>query len=85
MVSSQVTTRPSAPVIAWESDLNGTIEYYGTRVPFQDVLERKQWQEEILFDVWRDEQDAKVTVPLFINQGDKIRVDTRIGEYMERA
>ncbi|MBT3318816.1 MAG: elongation factor P [Clostridia bacterium] len=31
------------------------------------------------------ETGAKVMVPLFINQGDKIRVDTRIGEYMERA
>jgi elongation factor P len=26
-----------------------------------------------------------VNVPLFINQGEKIRVDTRSGEYMERA
>jgi len=24
-------------------------------------------------------------VPLFINPGDKIRIDTRTGEYMERA
>jgi len=24
-------------------------------------------------------------VPLFVNQGDKIRVDTRTGEYMERV
>jgi elongation factor P len=31
------------------------------------------------------ETGAKVMVPLFVNQGDKIRVDTRIGEYMERA
>jgi elongation factor P len=27
----------------------------------------------------------KVNVPLFINQGDKIKVDTRTGEYLERA
>jgi len=26
-----------------------------------------------------------VTVPLFVNNGDKIRIDTRTGEYMERA
>lgn len=26
-----------------------------------------------------------VTVPLFIKEGDKVRVDTRTGEYMERA
>jgi elongation factor P len=31
------------------------------------------------------ETGAKIMVPLFINQGDKIRVDTRVGEYMERA
>ena len=31
------------------------------------------------------ETGAKVTVPLFISQGDVIRVDTRTGEYMERA
>ena len=28
---------------------------------------------------------AVMNVPLFINQGDKIRIDTRTGEYMERA
>ena len=31
------------------------------------------------------ETGAKIMVPLFINQGDVIRVDTRSGEYMERA
>lgn len=31
------------------------------------------------------ETGAKVNVPLFINQGDMIRIDTRTGEYMERA
>ncbi len=31
------------------------------------------------------ETGAKVMVPLFINEGDMIRVDTRTGEYMERA
>ena len=30
------------------------------------------------------ETGAIVQVPLFINQGDKIRIDTRTGEYMER-
>ena len=30
------------------------------------------------------ETGAEVRVPLFINQGDKIRIDTRTGEYMER-
>ncbi len=31
------------------------------------------------------ETGAKVMVPLFVNVGDKIRVDTRTGDYMERA
>ena len=31
------------------------------------------------------ETGAEIKVPLFINTGDKIRIDTRTGEYMERA
>lgn len=31
------------------------------------------------------ESGATVNVPLFINQGEKIKVDTRTGEYLERA
>ena len=31
------------------------------------------------------ETGAEVKVPLFINIGDKIRIDTRTGEYLERA
>ena len=31
------------------------------------------------------ETGAVVDVPLFVNQGDHIRVDTRTGRYMERA
>ncbi len=31
------------------------------------------------------ETGAEIRVPLFINQGDVIRIDTRTGEYMERA
>jgi elongation factor P len=31
------------------------------------------------------ETGAKIMVPLFINEGDMIRVDTRTGDYMERA
>ena len=30
------------------------------------------------------ETGAEVKVPLFINQGDKIKIDTRTGEYLER-
>jgi elongation factor P len=31
------------------------------------------------------ENGVEIKVPLFINQGDKIKVDTRTGEYLERA
>lgn len=31
------------------------------------------------------ETGAEIKVPLFINEGTKIRIDTRTGEYMERA
>ena len=31
------------------------------------------------------ETGAEVKVPLFINPGDKVRIDTRVGEYLERA
>ena len=31
------------------------------------------------------ESGLKVLVPLFVQQGDKIKVDTRSGEYIERA
>ena len=33
----------------------------------------------------RDVYKRQVRVPLFIDQGEMIRVDTRTGEYMERA
>jgi elongation factor P len=33
----------------------------------------------------RLETGATVQVPLFVNQGDRIRVDTRTGNYLERA
>ena len=33
----------------------------------------------------RVETGAEVRVPLFVNEGDRIRIDTRTGEYMERA
>ena len=31
------------------------------------------------------ETGAEIKVPLFINPGDRIRIDTRVGEYLERA
>ncbi|NCU26048.1 elongation factor P, partial [Candidatus Nomurabacteria bacterium] len=31
------------------------------------------------------ETGASIKVPLFVNQGEKVRIDTRTGEYMERV
>jgi elongation factor P len=31
------------------------------------------------------ETGAEIKVPLFINEGERIRIDTRTGEYLERA
>ncbi len=31
------------------------------------------------------ETGASIKVPLFVNQGERVRIDTRTGEYMERA
>ena len=31
------------------------------------------------------ETGASVNVPLFLNEGDRVRVDTRTGEYLERV
>ena len=31
------------------------------------------------------ETGAEIRVPLFVNEGDMLRIDTRTGEYMERA
>ena len=31
------------------------------------------------------ETGAQVKVPLFVNTGDKIKIDTRTGEYLERV
>ena len=31
------------------------------------------------------ETGASIRVPLFVNQGDRVKIDTRTGEYMERA
>ena len=34
---------------------------------------------------WLVENGYEVSVPLFVNIGDIIRIDTRTGEYMERV
>ena len=39
----------------------------------------------VLFAGGTVETGAEIRVPIFINEGEKIRVDTRTGEYMERA
>jgi elongation factor P len=31
------------------------------------------------------ETGAQINVPLFVNTGDRVKIDTRSGEYMERA
>ena len=31
------------------------------------------------------ETGLKIVVPLFVNEGDKVRIDTRTGEYMDRV
>ena len=31
------------------------------------------------------ETGAEIKVPLFVNPGDKIKIDTRTGEYLERC
>ncbi|MFR7900877.1 MAG: hypothetical protein ACLU6Y_14420 [Ruminococcus sp.] len=31
------------------------------------------------------ETGAQVMVPLFVNQGDKLKIDTRTGEYLSRV
>ena len=31
------------------------------------------------------ETGARINVPLFVNEGDTVRIDTRTGEYMERV
>ena len=39
-------------------------------------------------NIWKEavlENEAKVKVPLFVKEGERIRVDTRTGEYVERA
>ncbi len=33
----------------------------------------------------KTETGLEITVPLFVNQGEKVRIDTRTGEYVERV
>jgi S1-C subfamily serine protease len=43
---------------------DGTIEADGSRLLFAELLERKQWGESIVLDVWRDGARQKTVVPL---------------------
>ncbi len=65
---------------------------FGVEPPFFVELEVAQTEPGVRGDTATNvtkpavlETGAEIRVPLFINQGDKIRIDTRTGEYMERA
>ncbi len=65
---------------------------FGIELPFFVVLEVTETEPGYKGDTAQGgnkpatlETGAVIKVPLFINIGDKVRVDTRTGEYMERA
>ena len=65
---------------------------FGVEPPFFMELEVTQTEPGVRGDTATNvtkpatlETGAELRVPLFINEGDMIRVDTRTGEYMERA
>ena len=65
---------------------------FGVEPPFFMELEVTQTEPGVRGDTATNvtkpatlETGAEIRVPLFINEGDMIRVDTRTGEYMERA
>jgi elongation factor P len=67
-------------------------EVYGIEPPIFVVLEIVECEPGVRGDTAQNatktavvETGASVKVPLFVNQGEKIKVDTRTGEYMERA
>ena len=67
-------------------------EVFGVEPPFFVELEVTETEPGVKGDTATNvqkpatlETDAEIKVPLFINIGDRIRVDTRTGEYMERA
>jgi len=67
-------------------------EVFGVEPPFFVELEVTETEPGVKGDTATNvqkpatlETDAEIRVPLFINVGDRIRVDTRTGEYMERA
>ena len=67
-------------------------EVFGVEPPFFLELEVTETEPGVRGDTATNvqkpatlETGAEIKVPLFINVGEKIRVDTRTGEYMERA
>lgn len=67
-------------------------EIFGVELPIFVELEITECEPGVKGDTAQNatksavvETGAVVKVPLFVNQGEKIRVDTRTGEYMERA
>ena len=77
--------------------MNATIKFYkgqafSVEPPFFVVLEVTETEPGFKGDTTSGgtkpatlETGAQIHVPLFVNNGDKVRVDTRNGEYMERA
>jgi len=68
----------------------GTV--FGVEPPFFVVLQITQTEPGFKGDTATNvtkpatlETGAEIRVPIFINEGDMIRIDTRTGEYMERA
>ena len=67
-------------------------KYYGMELPIVMELKVTQTEPGIKGDTVANvtklatlETGVEVQVPLFINEGDSIRVDTRTGEYLERV
>ncbi|MDR1260276.1 MAG: elongation factor P [Oscillospiraceae bacterium] len=65
---------------------------FGVELPFFVILEVTHAEPGVKGDTATNvtklvtlETGAEIKVPMFINEGDKIKIDTRTGEYMERA
>ncbi|MFC1496851.1 trypsin-like peptidase domain-containing protein [Verrucomicrobiota bacterium] len=43
---------------------DGTVDFNGNNVRFEELLEQKQWGESVIFKVWRNKKEIEVTVPL---------------------
>ncbi len=43
---------------------DGNVRFEGNAVLFAELLERRQWGDSVAFDIWRDGQPRRVTVPL---------------------